>query len=62
MVQDEVEQLVLQSAVGVENQRLEALPAAGDQLVTEDHQQVAEKHERLDKKHKCGGRNKILIS
>lgn len=47
VVQDEVEQLVLQGAVGVEDQRLEPLPAAGDQLVAEDHQQVAEEHEGL---------------
>lgn len=38
MVQDEVEKLVLQSAVWVEDQRLEAFPAARNQLVTEDHQ------------------------
>lgn len=50
MVQDEVEHFVLQSAVRVKHQWLEALPAAGDQLVAEDHQQVTEKHERL--KHK----------
>lgn len=47
VVQDEVEQLVLQRAVRVKDQRLQALPAARRQLVTEDHQQVAEKHERL---------------
>lgn len=52
VVQDEVEQLVLQSAVWVEDQRLEAFSAAGDQLVTEDHQQVTEKHERLSRRHK----------
>lgn len=52
MVQDEVEQLVLQSAVGVKDQRLKPLPTTGDQLVAEDHQQVAEKHERLGKRHK----------
>ena len=52
VVQDEVEQLVLQSAVWVEDQWLEALPTARDQLVTEDHQQVAEKHERLSRGHK----------
>lgn len=52
VVQHEIEQLVLQSAVWVEDQRLEALPAAGRQLVTEDHQQVAEKHECLNKRHK----------
>ena len=47
VVQDEGEQLFLQSAVRVEDERLEAVPAAGHQLVTEDHQQVTEKHERL---------------
>ncbi len=52
VVQHEVEQLVLQSAVWVKDQWLEALPAAGSQLVTEDHQQVAEKHERLNERHK----------
>ena len=54
VVQDEVEQLVLQRAVWVEDERLEALPAAGHQLVAEDHQQVAEKHERLNERHKGG--------
>lgn len=49
VVQDKVEQLVLQRAVGVEHEGLEALPAARRQLVTEDHQQVTEKHERLHK-------------
>lgn len=52
VVQDKVEQLVLQSAVRVEDQWLEALPAARSQLVTEDHQQVTEKHERLSKRQK----------
>jgi len=47
VVQDEVEQLVLQSHVRVEDERLEAVPAAGHQLVAEDHQQVAEEHEGL---------------
>lgn len=48
VVQDKVEQLVLQSAIRVKNQWLEALPATRSQLVTEDHQQVTEKHERLN--------------
>lgn len=56
MVKDKVEQLVLQSAIRVKNQRLEALPAARSQLVTEDHQQVTEKHERLNR-----GTNEIKI-
>lgn len=38
VVQDKVEQLVLQSAIRVKNQWLEALPATRSQLVTEDHQ------------------------
>lgn len=47
MVQDKVEQLILKCAIRVEDQRLEALPAARSQLMTEDHQQVAEEHECL---------------
>lgn len=50
VVQHEGQQLVLQRVVGVEDQRLETLPAAGRQLVAEDHQQVAQEHERLRKK------------
>lgn len=49
VVQHEVQQLVLQRAVGVEDEGLETLPAAGRQLVAEDHQQVAQEHERLRK-------------
>lgn len=47
VVQHEGQQLVLQRVVGVEDQRLEALPAARRQLVAEDHEQVAQQHERL---------------
>lgn len=47
VVQHEGQQLVLQRVVGVEDQRLETLPAARSQLVAEDHQQVAQEHERL---------------
>lgn len=49
MVQDKVQQLVLQGAIGVKDQGLETLPAARNQLVTKDHQQVAEEHECLKK-------------
>lgn len=47
MVQDKVEQLILQSAVWVEDERLETFSASRSQLVAEDHQQVTEQHERL---------------
>lgn len=47
VVQNKVQQLVLQSVVWVEHQRLQALPAARHQLMTEDHQQITEQHEGL---------------
>lgn len=49
MVQDKVQQLVLQGAIGVKDQGLETLPATRNELMTKDHQQVAEEHERLKK-------------